>query len=1265
MSKSRSASIVLGLLMTAFLVAPPAPAQQSLGSITGTVTDSSGAVVPGVQVTIANVQTGLRQTAKTSSAGSYSVFDLPIGTYTVTFGKEGFNTLSNSGVILQANRTATLNASLQPGTVTTTVTVTSTPLLNKVDTTNGYTLGAAMIQAIPLGTGSFTQLALLSPGVNADLLSGSGTNAGLGNQNIFANGQRDSSNSFAFNGVNTNNIFNGKTSSAVSDNRFVLNTGERFTLAGGEIQTGTSVYDAIGQGLPTPPPETIQELQVNTSMYSASEGAYSGAHISLQTRSGTNDFHGQAYEYFQNGALNAAPFFYNAAGLNTPALHRNTFGATLGGPIKRDKVFFFGSYQGIRASDQDSSLSYADVPPNLTNDRSAAALAQVANTDFSPSVPLTASDINPVALKIMNATLPNGKYLFPSPTILNQNTAYNLGYDAVVQGSPTLFTADQVNANIDYNISDRDRLAGKYYFQTNPTLAPFAISQVEGFPQQMSAGSQTLSLENTSILSPNVTWTQRAGFVREQAFARTEQQFSNSTFGINVFGLSQLPGITIGTDDFNVGNSLYMGASSNFADAGIFQNQWEGATDLTWVAGRHTFTFGANWDYNQLNVINDNNEVSRLSFDNFATFLTGSLCSPSNYCSGVDPSAFLNGATNRYYRTNQVGAYGQDNIRLKPNFTLNLGLRWDWDGPLSEEHGNLTNFDPSLYKYSAATDTIENIGLVVAGNNSTFGTKGVSASTLTGRQWGFAPRIGVVYAPSSVKNFVVRAGVGLYYDRGEYFTELSPSAGSGISGPFGVTTEQPFVVPFYAPASGTFQAPFGTTVPAPPASLAGVSQLIPNIAQLEANTTPYCTATGQFSCGPLQFAGYDPTNTLPYSENWTLDLQWQPTNNVVLDLAYVGNHGVHEVIPIPFNEAGIATPAKPIHGQTYSYGYNVSGVSAEGVSTLVAGYGTGNADLRAPYIGFDPNSQYNEAEGQSHYNALEFSVTKRTSHGLSVVGSYTWSHALDDGSGTQLFYNGNNPSDPSSAYGNAGFDRTHVFTVSYQYQLPVAAQLRGVAGQLLNGWGVSGITVAESGQPYSVIDFSGGVGSLFYGGGQDEVTNPIVPVGGYGATSTNVKLQGTTGVNPGQPILNSAAFGLPVLAPGTDGVPPCDPVTGACDTFETGFGAGGRNIFRGPFQTRFDFSVFKNFKLNERFTLRYDAEFFNLFNQPSFDTPNNNVEFNPCFANPPENVGAPGAHCYSSSTPNGYTFPPHGQLGIIQHTIGSPRFIQMALHLNW
>lgn len=1262
-------------------------AQQTLGWIDGAVTDASGGVLQNVTVKARNTATNLVVTAQTQNDGSFHIADLPIGNYEVTFTRDGFKTANYPEILVRGNRTVTLNAQMSPGAVSTKVTVNATPLLNTTDTTTGYILSGLQIDNTPLGTGSFTQLAILSPGVSADLLNTSGTNAGFGNQAIWADGQRDSSNSFTFNGVSANNIFNGKSTSQVTSARVAVNIGESGNSTSnpsGQIVTSTSVYGAIGQALPTPPLETIQEVRVNSAMYDASQGANSGAHIELTTKSGTNDYHGGVYEYYQTTAFDANQWFFNQNGLSRPPLHRNVYGGFLGGPIKKDKLFFFASYQGQRVADQLLDTSFVAVPPNLTDARDAASIAAVANQDFGTS--LTATDITPQALAILQAKTKSGQYFIPSaetdPTKLA--TLQGLGADASIQGSGSLFTADQANGNIDYNFSSADRLAAKYYFQRDPNTTPFANSQLIGFPQTMNAGGQAFSLNNTRIITPNLSWEQRFGFIRERAFAITSQSLTPSDVSMNLLGLDLFPQMNIKIADgpsgfggnFNLGNPLSVGPTTNFANAGIFQNTFEGASNLNWVHGRHTITTGFSFDYTQLNVINKNNEVARVTFFDFPGFLQGQICGPNTVsCSGQDTSQILNGASNRYYRSDQVGAFVQDDIKLKSNLSLNLGLRWDWDGPLDEKNGYLTNFYSSDYSYDVASDAINSIGLVVAGNNKTFGTKGVSNSTLTGRQWGFAPRIGIAYSPSFVKNLVVRAGFGMYYDRGEYFTELSPPAGGGISGPFGVTVEEPFVVPFYSPAGATFANPFGTTPPPPPpANLSSVEALVPNATQLIANTTPFCISTGQTGCGPLFFGGYDPKNKLPYSENWTLDVQWQPLNTLVMTIGYIGNHGVHELIPLPFNQAVIATATNPVlaggpNEQIYSYGYNVPGLSTETISTLVDGFGTGNAALRAPFLGYDPNSDFNRAVGVANYNALQISVQQRLSHGLEISGSYTWSHTLDEQSGLGLFFTGNDPNNPHSSYGTSDFDRTHVFTFTYHYEFPTYSDPNTLQKYVLNGWGLNGVTVYQSGQPYSVNDFSGGAASIFYGGGQDAITNPIVPVGGVGSSATNPILQGTTGVNANKPVLNAAAFGIPApFAPGTNGVPPCEGSGSAqiCDYYENGYTVGGRNIFRGPFQERWDLGAFKNFKITERFQLRYDVQAFNIFNHPSFDIPNNNVEFNPFFSNPPVYTETTtGRNPCVGPPANAYACPPGGHLGTIQHTIGSPRFIQMTLHLTF
>jgi hypothetical protein len=355
------------------------------------------------------------------------------------------------------------------------------------------------------------------------------------------------------------------------------------------------------------------------------------------------------------------------------------------------------------------------------------------------------------------------------------------------------------------SVTSKDRLATKYFYQNAPITSPFTQSKLLGSPLTLHTGSQVVSVDNTTVITPNLTWEQRGGIIRQRAYGVQQQAFSPTHFGITVF-TPKFPGITIDDADA-VSDALNIGPSDNFGNAGVFQNQAEGATNLIWNRGRHTITTGFNFNYTQLNVINKSSQVASLDFRDFPAFVTGQLRL------GLGRSFFLNGATNRYYNAKQVGTYVSDNFKLRPNLTLTAGLRWDWNGPLSEKYGKLTNFYPKDYQYNLPTDMIANIGLVVAGNNQQFGTKRVSDSTLTGRQWGFAPRLGVAWSPSFLKDFVVRAGFGMYYDRGEYFTELSPSAGFGVCGPFGVTVEQPFTVPVLATSKGTFTVPFGTTAP--------------------------------------------------------------------------------------------------------------------------------------------------------------------------------------------------------------------------------------------------------------------------------------------------------------------------------------------------------------------------------------------------------------------------------------------------------------------
>src|SRR5215472_3743410 len=438
-------------LAIALLSAPTARAQQTLGGITGTVTDASGAVVVGATVSLVGDETKLTRTQTTNASGVYLFVNLPIGPYTLSFTQAGFQAQTIPAILVQANRTASVNVELKVGNVNESITVEETPLLNAVDTTNGYVMDKLQIEAVPLPTGSFTGLALLSPGVNAELSSGTGANAGLGNAPMWANGQRDTSNTFLMNGVSAYSLFNGKSTSQVNSARVVNNTGIGTTsaLSSVPIQSSSSVYLAIGESIPSPSPETISEVRVNTSMYDAQQGSTSGAHIDMSTASGTNNIHGTAYVHRGTNWLNADPFFYNAdpnipTNEKNPSLHRYTAGGAVGLPIKKDKLFFYGSYQHTHASDEEIGISRAFVPLGLTDTRTANALATVANADaaFGASVNpagvigTSAGDINPIAYALFNYKLPNGQYLIPSanPNAVVANPA-NFSSDPGVQSA--------------------------------------------------------------------------------------------------------------------------------------------------------------------------------------------------------------------------------------------------------------------------------------------------------------------------------------------------------------------------------------------------------------------------------------------------------------------------------------------------------------------------------------------------------------------------------------------------------------------------------------------------------------------------------------------------------------------------------------------------------------------------------------------------------------------------------------------------------------
>jgi hypothetical protein len=1247
------------LVLAVLLCTLPGLVQQTLGSLNGTVMDPSGAAVTGATVTVTNAAINETRSTTTQSNGFYQIFNLPIGGYVVTVTHEGFETTEIKGIAVQESHATTVNASLKIGKASESVVVTANPLLNASDATNGYTLDAGQIELAPLATGSFTQLAVLTPGVNAELLSGVGTNAGLGNQPIWANGQRDTSNTFQVNGVDVTNLFNGKSSSQASSQRLNFNIGEASGASvgnAGGTNTSNSVYGSNGNSLPSPPPEFLSEIRVNASMYDAEQGATSGAQVDASTLTGTNKWHGQAYGTVATNDLNAAPYFYKQnyllgnlpEVLENPALHRWTAGGTIGGPVWKDRVFFFGAYQHLYTTDQTQGISQIGVPVGLTSDRSATGLLSALNSWYDPTGATTHYStyaMDPIAVELLTAKLPNGQYMIPSAqtSVVNSPNVTLLGSD--------LFTGDQAAASLDFDVTKTDRFSLKYYYQHDPSLNPYTVSKTGGFPEAEDNGSQVAAVDNTISLGPRINWEQRLGVVREKTYSNFRQLvngLTGPTGGVAFPNGIGLPGMTLG--DFNCdpknkadtavcGNNstgITAGPDSEFVDDGYFQNRLNPSTNVIFALGKHTVVAGGGYSYTQLNVRNLRTGLGEITTQDFSTFLAGDV-KKSSVLDGVGTDA--HNYSNRYYRSNEINGYVQDKYQILTNLSLTAGVRYDYHGGMTEKYGDLFNFDPSTYDVQgnpAIGFNAVNGGFVVAGNNKYNPTAGVSDSTLTGRQWGISPRLGFAWAPRQNKGAVIfSGGVGLYYDRGEFFSYLSQPAGGGIGGPFGVTMAPPLAAAYTA-SNSTLEKPMGSTTITPPNANPAyftnelntvLSGMVNNCGGL---SNQYSANNGYGCNSPFYFGAYDRANKLPYTINYTFKMQWQPRADLAVSIGYTGNRGRHGVIPLPFNEPQISTPSSPsmVLGKEthaidpeYTYGYEVlntntslqcypggpyycySAISTEPWDTPDGG----NVDFRTPYPGYSPNAALFKAVGVSAYDSLEAHLEKRLSHHFQVGASYTWGHALDEQSDIGLFFTGDDPNHLHDSWASADFDRTHVFSASFVAEMPNAAKAHSLFSYATNDWKLTGIAILQSGEPYSLYEFNGAVGSLFFGN-YPNLPNPVLPIQNPGNPKSALTGQkGAQRDSSGNyyPAIDPSQIAIPSVAPGQDGVPPCT-ASEPCDIFETNFAKGQRNLFRQSAQTRLDISVRKNFHIAQKVGMEFQFNVFNVTNTPSFDIPQDN-----------------------------------------------------------
>jgi hypothetical protein len=1266
-----------GLFCLAVLLCSlPTLAQQTLGSLNGTVVDPSGAAVVAATVSASNASINVTRTTTTGANGFYQIFNLPIGNYVVTVKHEGFEATETNGITVQEARATTVNATLTLGKASESVEVTANPLLNSTDTTNGYTLDSAQIALTPLATGSFTQLAVLAPGVSAELLANLDSNAGLGNQNIWANGQRATSNTFQLNGVDSTNIFNGMTASGTASQRYNFGVGETPAI-GGESGTGTSVYESNGNSLPSPPPEFMQELRVNTSMYDAQQGATAGAQIDANTGTGTNDWHGQFYGSFANAALNAAPFFFKQEYLLTaqqgvgafpeslanPALHRWSTGAAVGGPVFKDKLFFFVAYQHGYNSDQATGLSQLNVPSGLTDDRSTAGLESALNSWYDDGATHSVT-ISPIAAALMNAKLPNGQFMIPSA---QTSAPYAYGVPNVTLFGTSVLATDQAAASLDYDLTAKDRLSFKYYYQHDPVHKPYGLSQVGGFPLTQQNGSQVGALDNTISIGSRLNWEQRLGYVRMYSNSYDQQTVEpdatlGPTFGIdstNTSGIPTvsgiMPGLYLAEFASNFGTdspSLYAGpysTESTTINTGYFQNRLNPSTNVIFLLGKHTIVAGGGFSYTQLNIENNRQGMLNVETKNFSDFLQGESYKSSMLDSVVPGSTKNN--SDRYYRSNEIEGYLQDKWQVLTNLSITAGVRYDYHGGLTEKYGNMFNFDPSLYNVTGTSTTgftVNNAGFVVAPNNSY--AKSISPanlagsdSTLNGRQWGISPRIGFAWSPRrNAGRVVISGGAGIYYDRGELFTYLSQPYGAAAGGGvFGVTQAAP--LGSLVTGKGTTLAnPLGTPSYVPPSANPGNinTALQTQLNNMTGNDTLYDVNNNPVTvkdCGAIDsqedysacsatidFGAYGNNNVLPYTVNYTLKVQYQPRSDMSIDIGYVGNRGRHSVIPIPFNEPGIATAANPIWGETASYGWQV--LNQNNTNTTIDDYGSvdfnsiagepwntasgGNIDFRVPYVGYNFNAALFKTVGVSAYDALETHLEKRLSHNLQAGVSYTWSRALDEQSDIGIFFTGDNPDNLRDSWGPADFDRTNILSANFLVKVPDTAKPHSLLSYATNDWNMTGLVVAQSGQPYSLYEFYGASGSL-YVGNYPNLMNPVLPI--KNPANPKAALTGNKGDLRGSggsyiPTIDPTQIAINYLQPGQKGIPIStgnDPQ----DIYETDFAPSDqRNIFRQAFQKRADISFRKNFKVSEKISVMYAFNIFNISNTSSLDVPQNQTQ---------------------------------------------------------
>ena len=629
------------------------------GQIVGRVADPSDAVIAGASITVKNEETGLARTVATNASGIYTVPLLPPGGYTLTVTSAGFKTTTSTGVRVPAATTTTVNVSMEVGTVQQGVTVEAAAEVLQTETSaNGGTVNEATMVGLPLTNRNYTQILALSPGVAGQVPNAA--TLGRNTVNVNVNGALVSDNSFQMDGQDISNL---------------------------QSQGGSDTV-ALG-GISIPSPDTIEEFRVQTSQYDASYGRGSGASVDVITKSGTNQLHGDLFEFVRNDLFNANDFFLNRNGQPRPILKQNQFGGTVGFPIVKDKLFLFGSYQGTRQviGEGAGSLQSVVLPP-LTDDRSAATLgrefAGLKGQFGGTAVASDGSNINPVALQLLNYKLGNGTYLIPTPQVISN------GQGTSVFSIPSRFSEDQILGNLDYLMSSKSRISERYFWSRDPETQSFTSSNVPGAALGALFENTNLNLKYTLTVSPALINELSAGFHRIFGQIQSRYPVLDSQIGLPQPCNNPIAPIMTVTGSFILGGNSNDGQFAN-------TKQYAMKEQLSWVRGSHNIRVGFEAQSNHLPFADPNLVRGSMTFNSFGDFLLGqSAAQNGTSFSNVFTSSSTCGDTSHDLRVNDYGAYVQDDYKLTSHLTLNAGVRWDIYGQSSDIHGRLVDFWPPL-----------------------------------------------------------------------------------------------------------------------------------------------------------------------------------------------------------------------------------------------------------------------------------------------------------------------------------------------------------------------------------------------------------------------------------------------------------------------------------------------------------------------------------------------------------------------------------------